>query len=98
MRLVPNGPGANIKHIPYRTSKAALNMLSACQAMEYQKDGIKVFIYSPGYTESNLGPRNKVEQGAKPTDEAVRPLVDILEGKRDHEAGLNLYSEGVHPW
>ena len=73
-------------------------MLTACQSVEYENDGIKVFIYSPGFTESNLGPRNKVDQGAKPVAEAVRPLVDILEGKRDDEAGLNLYSEGAHPW
>lgn len=98
MRLDPSAYGADIKHVPYRTSKAALSMVSACQVAEYRDDGIKVFMYSPGFTESNLGPHNKVENGAKPVAVAVKPLVDILEGKRDGEAGLNLHAEGVTPW
>lgn len=98
MRLDPNAVGSDIRHIPYRTSKAALSMVSACQVADYRNDGIKVFMYSPGFTESNLGPHNKVSNGAKPVDEAVRPLVDILEGKRDKEAGLNLHADGVNAW
>jgi NAD(P)-dependent dehydrogenase (short-subunit alcohol dehydrogenase family) len=42
--------------VPYRTSKAALNMLTACQDYEYGPKGWKVFCFCPGFTESNLGP------------------------------------------
>lgn len=102
MRLDPNAPGAGLKPTPYRTSKCALNTVTACQVVEYANDGIKVFLYGPGFTVANLGPRNNAESGAKPTDEAVWPLMDIVEGKRDDKAGQNLHRDrgglGVHPW
>ena len=105
MRLDPNAPGSHIKHVPYRTSKAALNMVTACQVVEFAQDDIKVFLYAPGFTVSNLGPRNNVASGAKPTAEAVWPLVEIIEGRRDREEGQYLHSEsfdnagsGVYPW
>jgi hypothetical protein len=45
------------------------------------------------------GPHNKVENGAKATDVATRPLVDIIEGKRDHEADRFLSEDGKeYPW
>jgi hypothetical protein len=43
---------------------------------------------------SNLGPHNKVENGAQPTDVATKPLVDIIEGKRDDEAHKLLSEDG----
>lgn len=39
----------------YRASKAALNMITACQAVEYGEGGIKVFLYCPGFAASGLG-------------------------------------------
>jgi NAD(P)-dependent dehydrogenase (short-subunit alcohol dehydrogenase family) len=45
-----------MKVLPYRSSKAALNMLTACQAYEFGPKGWKVFCFCPGFTESNLGP------------------------------------------
>ena len=58
------------------------------QIEEYEDDGIKVLLYCPGFTESNLGPHNKAEFGAATVDKAVIPLVDIVEGKRDDEVGV----------
>ena len=80
-RLDPNAPGADQGLMEYRSSKAALNMIAACQLFEYKNDGIKVFLYCPGHTVSNLGPYNKAEYGAKAVDVAVKPLVDIVEGQ-----------------
>ena len=38
---------------------------------------------------------NKLESGAKPTSEGARPIVDILEGKKDSEPnGAYLNSTG----
>ncbi|CAG5178137.1 uncharacterized protein ALTATR162_LOCUS8551 [Alternaria atra] len=91
-------PHQEMKALPYRTSKAALNMLTACQDYEYGPKGWKVFCFCPGFTESNLGPMNKVEHGAKPTSEGAKPMVAILEGKRDEEHGGYLKADGCWPW
>lgn len=84
--------------VEYRVSKAAQNMLSVCQVWEYGKLGIKTFMYCPGFTESNLSPMAKTENGAKPVAEGARPIVDIIEGKRDGEEGLFLIDGGVAGW
>lgn len=87
----------------YRTSKAALNMLAACDAWEY--DGrIKVFAYCPGYVISDLaGQREEKEKAgfAKSPDGSARGLLLIAEGKRDAENGKFLHdekTEEVYDW
>ena len=40
---------------PYRVSKAALNMLTRNQAIEYKKDGIAVVILHPGWVRTDMG-------------------------------------------
>lgn len=97
-RLNPDSPTYKLQGVQYRASKTALSMVTACQWVEYEPLGIKVFAYDPGFTQSNLGPHNKAESGAKPASEAVMPLIDVLEGKRDHEAGKFLHNTGVYPW
>ena len=98
-RLDPSSFAYNsFQGLQYRTSKAALSMVTACQWVEYGQVGIKVFAYDPGFTVSNLGPHNNAENGAKPAAEAVMPLIDVLEGKRDDEAGKLLHNTGVYPW
>jgi hypothetical protein len=55
-------------------------------------------MYCPGFTESNLSPLAKVENGAKPVAEGAKPIVDIIEGKRDGVEGLFLIEGGVAAW
>ncbi|KAI4911683.1 hypothetical protein J4E90_006500 [Alternaria incomplexa] len=98
LRSDRTNPHQAMKNLPYRSSKAALNMLTACQDYEYGPKGWKVFCFCPGFTESNLGPRNKPEHGAKPTSEGAKPMVAILEGERDDECGGFLKAEGGWPW
>lgn len=98
LRLDASTPTYQQKAVPYRASKAALNMLTACQAVEYGPRGWKVFAYCPGFTASNLSPLNTVEQGAKPTSEGARPIVDILSGQRDEEHGGYLKIGGQYAW
>jgi len=87
----------------YRISKAALNMLAACDAWEY-KGKMKVFAYCPGYVITDLaGQREDKEKGgiAKSPDGSARGLLAIAEGKRDEENGLFLHDEKageVYPW
>ena len=96
-RLDPTSQLYNRHVVQYRASKAALSMVTACDWVEYGP-AIKVFAYCPGFTVSNLSAQNKAEHGAKPTAEAVMPLIDVLEGKRDDEAGLFLHDTGIYPW
>jgi hypothetical protein len=75
-------------------------MVTACQVYEYAEQGWKVFNFCPGFTVSNLGPMNTIENGAKPTIEGARPMVAILKGERDTETGgyLNGTEKGTWPW
>lgn len=73
-------------------------MITACQAVEYGPLGWKVFAFCPGFTASNLSDLNKVEEGAKPTSEGARPIVEILNGQRDAEHGGFLKIGGQWPW
>ena len=87
----------------YRISKAALNMLAACDAWEY-KDKVKVFAYCPGYVITDLaGMREAKEKAgiAKSPDGSARGLLAIAEGRRDEENGLFLHDEKtgeLYPW
>ncbi|EME39003.1 hypothetical protein DOTSEDRAFT_139568 [Dothistroma septosporum NZE10] len=84
--------------IHYRASKAALNMVTVNQAVEFGDRGVKVFAYCPGFTVSNLSGMNTAESGAKPTSEGAAPIVEILEGKRDAEHGRFLKEGGQYDW
>ena len=97
-RLDATASGHNIKGLQYRTTKAALNMLTACQVAEYGESGFKVFAFCPGFTVSNLSPRNNAESGAKPTSEGAAPMVNILNGERDAEHARFLHGAGHYPW
>lgn len=97
-RLNKDSPTYKLQGYQYRASKAALNMITACQFVEYGTAGVKVFLYDPGFTQSNLGPHNTVENGARHPSESVKPLMDVIEGKRDHEVGLLLHNTGVYSW
>jgi hypothetical protein len=39
-----------------------------------------------------------IENGAQPTDEAVKPIVKILNGERDEEHACFLTATGQYPW
>lgn len=82
----------------YRASKAALNMVSACQALDYAQFGIKVLTYDPGFTQSNLSSMNTAVNGARPASESATWLVDVIEGRRDHEADKFLHNSGTYEW
>lgn len=85
--------------MPYRASKAALHMVNALRLKEFEQHGVKVLLWTPPFTVSNLGSRNKLEHGAEPVETATKPLVHIVEGGRDYEQGKFLYGfDGVLGW
>jgi len=98
IRLDSSGSYYRMRATVYRMTKAALNMLSACMIEEYGDEGIKVLVYCPGFTESNLGPHNKAEFGAAPVGDAVRPLVEIVEGKKDDQVGVFMNRDEIFQW
>ena len=90
---------SSVSALPYRASKAALHMVVAELIWEFrEEEKVKFFTVCPGFTVSNLGPNNKAENGAKATDEAVSPLLGIVEGERDGEANEFLHAEGKYEW
>lgn len=96
LRSDPSNLAYNEDYKVYRTSKAALNMLAACDAWEYGKKGFKVFAYCPGYVISDLaGMREAKEKSgfAKQPDGSARGLLLIAEGNRDQEHGRFLHDE-----
>jgi NAD(P)-dependent dehydrogenase (short-subunit alcohol dehydrogenase family) len=106
-RLNPDSPTYKQQSVSYRASKAALNMITACQYVEYglgfqapgaASGGVKVFAFCPGFTVSNLSEMNKKENGAKSTEESANNLMDIIEGKRDADVGKFVHGDGVYPW
>ena len=97
-KLDPTGPMHKVGHIQYRASKTALSMVTACQYVEYGDLGIKVSLYDPGFTVSNLSENNKAEKGARSAEETVRSLMEVVDGKRDSEAPAFLHNTGTWPW
>jgi hypothetical protein len=57
-----------------------------------------VFAYDPGFTISQLSAHNTAQNGARSGEESARSLVEVIEGKRDDEAGMFLYNTGRYPW
>ena len=97
-RLNPASASYNLKGVQYRASKAALNMIHACQAVDLGKFGIKVFAVDPGFTVSNLGPYNNESNGAKPVAEGAKIIVRVINGDRDNEHAGFLHGTGQYPW
>jgi len=103
-RLDPTEVGYDLNAPHYRGSKAALNMVTACQIVtlggkkEEGGDGMKVFGFCPGFTVSNLGGFNTAANGARPTSESAKAIVMIVDGKRDAEHGCFLHGDGQYPW
>lgn len=87
------------KGIQYRASKAALNMVTADQHVFGIEKGWKVFAYCPGWTVSNFHPNNTAANGAQPVEDAIKPLMDLLNGKKDDQSGSFFNSkEAEYPW
>lgn len=57
-----DGMAYKLKGEHYRVSKAALNMVTANQHVEFGEK-MKVFAVCPGWVASNLGPANTIENG-----------------------------------
>jgi NAD(P)-dependent dehydrogenase (short-subunit alcohol dehydrogenase family) len=103
IRSNPETVAYNEEYKAYRISKAALNMLTVCDAWEY-KGKAKVFAFCPGYVITDLAGQREFKEKAgiaKSPDGSARGLLNIAQGKRDEESGLFLYEEepgNNYPW
>lgn len=97
-KLDSTSPMHKMSGVQYRASKTALNMITACQYVEYGELGIKVSLYDPGFTVSNLSDNNKAEKGARSAEKTVESLMEVVEGRRDAEAPAFLHNTGMYPW
>ena len=102
-RCNPKNIAYEAEYKAYRMSKAALNMLVACDGWEFGGK-IKVFAYCPGYVVTDLaGEREAKEKAgvAKSPEGSARGLLRIVEGARDEESGCFLHDEKkgeVYAW
>jgi NAD(P)-dependent dehydrogenase (short-subunit alcohol dehydrogenase family) len=63
--------------IPYRTSKAALNMAWSCLALEARPRGVACVLFSPGWVKTRMG-GGGAEITAEESVSAMRALIDRL--------------------
>ncbi|XP_053127483.1 C-factor-like [Hemicordylus capensis] len=81
---IGNPPSMNMfPVIAYRCSKAALNMLTRCQALEYNCYGILCAAIHPGWVKTDLG-TNKAELTV---EESVRGILSVLSGLSEEQNG-----------
>ncbi|PTB68300.1 NAD(P)-binding protein [Trichoderma citrinoviride] len=101
-RLNPKGTYYAVGSPEYRMSKAALNMLAACDAYELKDDGVKVFAFDPEFvatTFANGDPEERRKMGALEPSVSGESCRDIIEGKRDAETNKFVSINGKDwPW
>lgn len=101
LRCDPTTKTYNGSAIPYRCSKAALNMLAACYAKELKEEfGCKVSVIDPGLAATNLmgNPEALRARGAEDPAVSASMILGVCEGKRDADAGKLVSKDGVLPW
>jgi NAD(P)-dependent dehydrogenase (short-subunit alcohol dehydrogenase family) len=85
----------------YRASKSALNMLMLEWKRLLEPDGVKTFAISPGFLATNLGGMGQEflrNMGAGDASVGGVFIKDVVEGKRDDDAGKVINKDGEQPW
>jgi len=98
----PDGPLAGLASVPYPSSKAALNMVTAMYAKELSGTPIKVNAANPGYCATDLNRRS----GFRTPEQGAEVSVHLATLPEDGPAGLlwgHLWTAGgdgcgVLPW
>ncbi|XP_060110147.1 C-signal-like isoform X2 [Heteronotia binoei] len=83
--------------INYYCSKAALNMLTRCQSLGYEEDGILCIALHPGWVQTDMG--NEVVQAPMRVDTSVGAILSTLSRLTEKDSGTFINWEGaVLPW
>ncbi|KAJ7311936.1 hypothetical protein JRQ81_006257 [Phrynocephalus forsythii] len=81
--------------ISYRCSKAALNMLSKCQSLEYAKDEILCVPLHPGWLQTDLAGK----EAPMTVEEGVQKILNTLSQLSEKDSGTFVDLDGkVIPW
>lgn len=81
--------------ISYRCSKAALNMLTRCQALTYGKAGILCVALHPGWVKTDMG----TQEADLTVDTSVQGLLSVLPILSEKHSGMLLNWKGkTIPW
>ncbi|XP_048829283.1 C-factor-like [Brienomyrus brachyistius] len=89
------GALAEFKCYPYRASKAALNMVTRCLAVDLESEGILCVAVHPGWVRTDMGgPRGELSVG-----ESASSILSVLAGlsEKDHGGYLD-YAGKTLPW
>ena len=80
---------------PYKTSKAALNMVTKCMACDLKKDGIACVALHPGWVVTDMGgPRAHLK-----VDESISKMIEVIKKIDINSTGSFLsYNGETLPW
>ncbi|KAJ0001301.1 hypothetical protein NQD34_006321 [Periophthalmus magnuspinnatus] len=76
--------------VPYRVSKAALNMLNACAAFEFQKEEILFTVLHPGWVSTDMG----TAYAPIDCEESIQGVLQVINSMSDKHHGLLTDYEG----
>uniref|UniRef100_A0A672ZY57 Uncharacterized protein n=1 Tax=Sphaeramia orbicularis TaxID=375764 RepID=A0A672ZY57_9TELE len=80
---------------PYRTSKAALNMLTRCQAVDFKVSNVLVTAIHPGWVRTEMGGA----QAPLNTQDSVQGMLTVMSSLSDKDSGVLVSWEGERiPW
>jgi NAD(P)-dependent dehydrogenase (short-subunit alcohol dehydrogenase family) len=82
-------------YLPYRTSKAAVNMVMRCAAIDLARRHIICVVINPGWVKTDMGGRGATLTPEKSVT-AMRRVIDKL-GPRDSGKFYN-YDGDEYPW
>ena len=96
----PKAGAATISTASYRSTKVGLNMMMREWVKALKEDGVKVFAISPGFLATNLGGNAELyaKFGAGDPANGGRFIKDVVDGKRDDDAGKVIRVDKVQPW
>jgi NAD(P)-dependent dehydrogenase (short-subunit alcohol dehydrogenase family) len=84
----------------YRSSKTGMNMMMREWTRVLKEDGVKIFCVSPGFLATGLGAGEEMNKKMGAIDPTIGAnfVKDVVEGKRDQEAGMVVRKNDIQPW
>jgi NAD(P)-dependent dehydrogenase (short-subunit alcohol dehydrogenase family) len=89
------GDNSSGQHYPYRSSKAALNMVVKCLAVDLRDRGLTAVVLHPGWVETDMGGKNAP---LKPP-ESIRGMLQVINKLGPKDSGKFFSYDGAElPW
>ena len=85
----------------YRSSKAGMNMATACMALELSERYPQsvVVTMDPGWCRTDMGLRGGLESPPTPPEDSVRGQIAVVEKLTPQDTGKYVAFDGAtHPW